>query len=91
MTKKQAIAKYNLQRETKNCLGDALTYERYSKTIWDNNTETIYTVEQDELAKEYGEELYFLIVEKIYHNQVYVNKYGLTVPKTKTTIIELTA
>lgn len=91
MTKSEAIAKYNLQEQKKDCFGMPYSYEFYSREETKNGVKTIYTVTQDELAKEEGENIYFLIIEKFYLNQTYINKYGQERVKRKTTIKELTA
>ena len=91
MTKEQAIAKYNLQREYVDCFGDSIDYELYSKEEWNDGVLTSYTVMQDELAKDCGEDLYFLLIETFDYNKGHYNKHGLYLPKMRTIYKELTA
>lgn len=85
----EAIKKYDLTEQKKDCFGMPYNYKVYSREEWKNGTQTIYSVIQDELAKEEGENLYFLHIQKIYHNQVVTNKYGYDRAKGKTTITQL--
>lgn len=86
MTVQQAINKYKLIKQERDCFGDPYNREVYVNEEEKNNVRTIWTVDEDELAKEEGESVYYLITQKIYYNQEYTNKYGNAKYKTKTTV-----
>ena len=86
MTVQQAISKYKLVRQERDCFGITYNREVYTNEEEKNNVRTIWTVDEDELAKEEGESIYYLTIQKIYYNQEYINKYGNARYKTKTTV-----
>lgn len=86
MTVQQAIDKYKLIRQERDCFGVLYNRGVYINEEEKNNVRTIWTVDEDELAKEEGESVYYLTTQKIYYNQEYINKYGNARFKTKTTV-----
>ena len=86
MTLQQAIDKYKLVKQERDCFGFPYNREVYTNEEEKNNVRTIWTVDEDELAKEEGESVYYLITQKIYYSQQYENKNGIARYKTKTTV-----
>lgn len=80
----EAIKKYNLIKQEKDCFNDLYNKNVYKNETIKNGVRFVYTVEQDELAKESGEDLYFLIIEKIKQE-----KTDLTCPSITSKVIEL--
>lgn len=80
----EAIKKYNLIKQEKDCFNDLYNKNVYKNETIKNGVRFVYTVEQDELAKESGEDLYFLIIEKIKQE-----KTDLTRPSITSKVIEL--
>lgn len=89
MKVKEAINKYNLTLQPRDGFNKPYSYKLYSREKIINNVKTIYTITQDELAKEEGINLYFLIIEKFYLNQTYIDKHGQAHIKTRITVKEI--
>ena len=89
MTLQQAIKKYGLIKQERTCFGDLYTYDFYTNEKESNGKKTIWSVEQDELAKEEGELVYCLIIETFDYNKIITNKYGFTRPYSRTRITRL--
>ena len=89
MTKEQAIKKYKLIRENLDFLGEKRDLEVFSRSEKINGVETVWTVQQDQLAKEQGENLFFLIIERYDFNKIKTNRYGMDLPQARTKVIKL--
>lgn len=86
MTVQQAIDKYKLVKQERDCFGLPYGRDVYMNIQEVNDVRTIWTVDEDELAKEEGESVYYLTIQKIYYNQEYTNKCGHTRFRTRTTV-----
>lgn len=86
MTVQQALSKYKLVKQERDCFGIPYNREVYTNEEEKNNVRTIWTVDEDELAKEAGESVYYLTVQKIYYNKRHECKNGITRYKTRITV-----
>jgi hypothetical protein len=89
MTLSQAIKKYNLIKQERDCFGCLYNHEVYTREEEKDGIRKICTVEQDELAKEENELVYWLIIERFDYNKIITNKHGFDRPSKRTKIEKL--